>query len=101
MEFNIRLYDFLRRSECKIYKYGGKIKLGVIILHFEVKTLMDCFEPSDLGDDGLQCNLKYDYIYVDLTEVFEYNGYKIYDYRECFEENDVEHLEKEIKEFDK
>ena len=93
---NIELYEFLKERENHLYMHDGKLRAWSCIALCDVEEFNRIIPEGHFDDGGMEVRLFDYYIAVDIDEVLSYEGETLWEYRRCFEEDEVERFKNEL-----
>lgn len=100
MEFNSDLHSVLSIYETQMYVDKEGIQFIVFIPFAQLENFTETLRYSDFDDGGIFASLVHRAVCISLRDLFEWNNYRLKDYKECFSEEDFYQYENEIKIFD-
>lgn len=88
------LYEFLRNNECHVDLRNDVLEAYVCINFYNLNEFAKIVGPSYFDDGGPDAVLHESYVSIDLIDLIEnYFGEYIYNYKNCFEENEHKFFE--------
>lgn len=101
-EFNAKLHAFLLENEMCVGTEKGKLIFGVHVYFHDLKEFVGIVGYGSLDDGGIECVLNNDRtLYIPLEDYFLNSNFTVRDYKDCFDESDLQAYAEQIEVFDR
>lgn len=87
---NIALYEFLKERENHLFQEKNELRAWTCIPLHRIEDFTRLLGPTYFDEGGIEVKLFDNYIAVDLNEIFETEEEYFWEYRACFEAEEVE-----------